>query len=347
MLREACHDRHYLLSVVGDELLHQRRLRRLAHWAVRWAAMSRGGEVGLLGGGTLINLSDMWLNAYKLVCKRTASLVPVFGTGVASPEFWSRFQPGWTDRRREWVSLLKDLPVVGVRGPISKALLEDAGARNVVISGDPAVRLHIPLAQTGQPARTDRPLRIGINCGYSPCPIWGNLVSLHEALAGVAHELCRLGYQVELLAVWPEDIRWCEQVARESRMPQMNVAPLVASPKSFLQKVESLDLLVALKLHAAVLSAAVNVPFVLLEYQPKCLDFASSLGWQRFAVRTSDVTSRRVLDVLYPMLGELPLLKAQLCSAMCKLSAQFDQYCLMIEPLLIQAQERHWSGRCP
>jgi hypothetical protein len=50
-----------------------------------------------------------------------------------------------TTERREQNLALRELPVVGVRGPFSKAELEDYGLRNVIVSGDPALLLHEPL----------------------------------------------------------------------------------------------------------------------------------------------------------------------------------------------------------
>jgi len=66
-------------------------------------------------------------------------------------------------------------------------------------------------------------------------------------------------------------------------------APLTTHDK-FLKRAETFDLLIAVKLHAAVLASAANVPCVVLEYQPKCLDFAASIGWERFTIRTSHLT---------------------------------------------------------
>ena len=97
------------------------------------------------------------------VRKRTGTLVPTFGSGVINPEFWLTREDDWSDRRQEWVSVLGELPVVGVRGPISKMLLDDAGAHNIVVSGDPAVAFHEPYVGKLTSQSGDRTLSIGIN----------------------------------------------------------------------------------------------------------------------------------------------------------------------------------------
>jgi polysaccharide pyruvyl transferase WcaK-like protein len=49
------------------------------------------------------------------------------------------------------------------------------------------------------------------------------------------------------------------------------------------------DLVVAERLHAAVLAAAVGTPFVGLEYRPKVADFAASVGMSDRVLRTDDL----------------------------------------------------------
>ena len=53
--------------------------------------------------------------------------------------------------------------------------------------------------------------------------------------------------------------------------------------------------MVNLKLHAGFLAAAANVPLVSLEYQPKCRDFAASIGWEEFVIRTDRLQTGRLL----------------------------------------------------
>src|SRR5882762_4023829 len=124
-IRRGAHDFRYLFRVLKEELFHPTRLRDVAVTSLYQLASSLGGEVGLLGGGTVINQSGYVLESYVTVRNRTQSLVPVLGAGVASPDFWSA-KSDWKDRRKEWVAVLSELPIVGVRGPLSKNLLDDA-----------------------------------------------------------------------------------------------------------------------------------------------------------------------------------------------------------------------------
>jgi hypothetical protein len=312
-----------------DVYLRHSRVKAVFGYAKNWLAGPKP-RVGLLGGGTLINRTDGWLNAYDFLRRRLPGPVPVFGTGVSSPELWSS-QPWWTDRRGEWVERLNELPAIGVRGPLAKGLLEEAGARNVLVCGDPSVLFHQPLEPARESQSEDRPLRIGINCGRTDIPFWGDASSVEQSLAAVARELVRLGHQVELIAVAPRDVDGCLSVAAQAGLDAASVPPVLSSASHFLNKVRALDLLVSFRLHAAVLAAAATVPVVILEYRPKCLDFAASIGWERFTLRTSELTADRLLELTSNMLQNLPSIRAELCKAMCQLRDRCDRYCRVIE----------------
>ena len=131
-------------------------------------------EYGLLGGGTLINRDAENLKTYVDLSKHLRTFTPVFGTGVASPEFWLG-RADWRDRRSEWVKVLKDLPVVGVRGPESQRLLEEAGSLNAVVAGDPAILFRREL----DTARAQHGV-IGVNIGTSHGNMWGSEEGIHE-----------------------------------------------------------------------------------------------------------------------------------------------------------------------
>ena len=321
----------HLFRMLADECRSGRRLRTLGTRVASHVLGSGEREVAMLGGGTLIN--GECLEPYVAMRKRTSSLVPVFGSGVQNPAFWSGV-PGWVDSRRLWAAELNDLPVVGVRGPLSKGLLDEVGVRNVIVSGDPAVLFHSALAEQATNDK-QRPLRIAINCGTTRyCS--GNLQKVHDEMASVASRLVRSGAFVELLPVWPEDMHSCYEVAKRAELNRSAIQPTLSSASAYLSKVRSFDLLIALKLHAAILAAAANVPFVLFEYQPKCLDFCRSIEWEEFSIPTSRFEAGELLDLMGGMLPVLPKLQSRLCAKMCALVRRFEEYCLQIETILLR-----------
>jgi hypothetical protein len=325
----------HVLGHLSDEVSTRRRTFSLISKAMHKLALLSGREVAIYGGGTLINRNAAALENYISVRNRIGSIVPTFGTGVINPEFWSTREDGWSDRRKEWVSVLAELPVVGVRGPISKALLDDAGATNVIACGDPAVAYHAPYVAKPRLRHTG-PLRIGINTGDCSGHMWGRAEDVEDSLVALARWLHQSGHKIDIIPVWQNDVEACLEVARRAELDRSVLSPVCYTHEAFLRRVERLDLLVCLKLHAGVLAAAANVPFVSLEYQPKCRDFAASIGWE-FVIRTDELKPGKLIDVVSSLMSQLDTKSAALCRAMCDLMSVFEKYCADVEPLLNRA----------
>lgn len=177
-------------------------------------------------------------------------------------------------------------------------------------------------------------LRIGLNASDCHGQLWGNLEQTQASLAGLVRWLNAAKHRVTFIPVDPGDVAACIDVARRTGMTEPSIGTVYSTAQAFLKKVETLDLLVAVKLHAAILSAAANVPFVLLQYQPKCLDFALSLKWEEFAPRTDMLTDTVLIDRVSLLIDQLAFKKQELCDGMCTLMHRFDDYCRKIEPLL-------------
>ena len=334
-LHRSTRDFNHFAAQLSEEILTQRRLRSYTRKATHRLIRRMGSEVGLLGGGTFINLDDKALRMYMQLRRRTGRPVPTFGTGVASSDFWKKHDLDWPDRRKEWVAALEELPVVGVRGPLSKAQLDDAGARNVVVCGDPAVAFHASYVTKSKHERGDGPLRVGINAGDCSGDLFGRQEDVQDALVSAARWLRKAGHQVEIIPVWVKDVEACLDVARRAQLDRSVVTPVCYSPHAFLGRVEKLDLLVSLKLHAGILAAAANVPFVSLEYRPKCRDFAASLGWEEFLIRTDQLGKDALIDRIAALIPQLGKRSTDLCGKMCCLMNSFENYCRTIEPLLL------------
>jgi polysaccharide pyruvyl transferase WcaK-like protein len=213
--------------------------------------------------------------------------------------------------------------------------LREAGARNVVVSGDPAIAYHSRYRNPPAWVRPDRPLRIAINTGDCSGNLWGRPDDIQHSLVALARWLREEKHHVELLPVWNKDLDPCQQVARIAGLPESTVNVPLTTHDKFLKKVETFDLLIAVKLHAAVLASAANVPCVVLEYQPKCLDFAASIGWERFTIRTSELTSAKLIDRVAHLIEQLTPARQELSRSVGKLEQQFDEYFRRIEPLIL------------
>jgi len=146
-----------------------------------------GGEVALLGGGTLINRDPWNLATYLELRRRTRSLAPIFGSGVASPEFGLLVRSGRTRARSGFRP--GRVAIAGVRGPNSLEFLREAGAKNVVVSGDPAIAYHSRYRNAPAWVRPDRPLRVAINTGDCSGNLWGRPDNIQQSLVALARWL--------------------------------------------------------------------------------------------------------------------------------------------------------------
>ena len=95
------------------------------------------------------------------------------------------------------------------------------------------------------------------------------------------------------------------------------------------------DFLVAFKLHAGILAAACNVPFVLFEYQPKCRDFMASAGWEQLCVHPGQASPEFLLHQVECVESRGYQWREEICETVSTLARGFEDYCRKIEPLLL------------
>jgi hypothetical protein len=263
---------------LGDEAMLEA-VRRL----MPWADVSTSGDptdLLLLGGGTLINRRIYldWLREKDSPRSERA----VFGTGVASPEFW-----GLTERPEDWVEFLTTCALVGIRGPRSAETLRSWGYDGrLEIIGDPALALDPP--PDCPPRRADRLVISPVATGGE---LWGGSdEGVFSVLADLIGSATAEGRDVWLLSCFPGDDRHCIDLMRRAGRPDLPYLAGYADLEEALRLLRSAKVVVAERLHAGVLAAAMGTPFVGLEYRPKVRDFAASVGVEHLVLRTDTLT---------------------------------------------------------
>jgi polysaccharide pyruvyl transferase WcaK-like protein len=221
----------------------------------------------VLSGGTLINPHFQARVQFALDAGLPAW---AFGTGVGGTGF------GMTDdvELQSWAPLLSRFKRVAVRGPRSAARLEAIGVQDVHVIGDPALALRFTeeLSPSPRPpclalnvARPDRRTRDAI--GYDV---------LEGEMIRVVGSLVDAGWTVEPIAMHRADVEPTDRVLRGlgSSLP----VPVAATVEEFFGRVAPCSLMLAVRLHAAVLACCVDVPPLLVGYRDKCSDFMESLA---------------------------------------------------------------------
>lgn len=267
ILLEAARECFAPTRIVSDPLISSALFKQLAD--------SSRHRIAILGGGTLIGNHPPFMR-FKSVLEKADHGV-VFGTGV-SEYVTSGPIPAWLER---WGELLRPLSYVGVRGPDSAATLARVGVRAQVL-GDPVCWFSQP-----EGFWSPRHSVLGLNVGQAQGAMHGSEAAVHRAFSDYARAVRQKGWAVEFFCVWPDDLEVTRKVAADAGFNEPIIHCHYQGARAYLDRIKSLKLFVGIKLHAVALAMCANVPSLMVEYRPKCLEFMNTMGMGRF-VRRSD-----------------------------------------------------------
>ena len=274
---------------VGKENLGDEAMLVATRQLMSWGETEPRGEARdllLLGGGTLINRNQYlrWLRERDSPRIERA----VFGTGVASPDFW-----GITEDTNEWLRWLNTCAYVGVRGPKSAETLMSWGYKGELeICGDPALALPNPDVEVNQG-------QILIAPAWTNGELWGKSDDLvYRALAEAASSWLDDGHEIVLMSCHPTDDRPILEIREHlGETPTRYVAGYLDIDQAFAE-IASSSVVIGERLHACVLAAAAGRPFVPIEYRPKVLDFALSVEMGEHVVRTDEISGPSLIEAV-------------------------------------------------
>jgi polysaccharide pyruvyl transferase WcaK-like protein len=219
----------------------------------------------------------------------------MIGAGVEDPAFQGRHAFSGRGELKRWAGILRSFETVTVRGPLSAELLADVGIEARVV-GDPAL-----LLRPGLGAPTTEPGVIGVNLGYGD-DLWGHdQDAVVRAVAAGLRLVVGRGHHVRFLVANRSDLLQAQDCAALVGLGDKPDIRIAVSPGEFLTEVSRCEAFVGQRLHGVVLATAAGVPSVMLEYQPKCLDFMRSIDRAKWSIRTDAIRPK----VLAQMLGEL------------------------------------------
>lgn len=225
---------------------------------------SEHASVSLFGGGT----GYPYCLRYGTYPRRRVNVA--IGLGVEDPSFVGRFGP-LTLLAMHWARF----KVFGVRGYRSQQILQRHGISSVV-TGDTALALERP----SSPA--PRKDTIGVCLVGERMHRVGDAMRTADVVVAYCRRVLSEGCDVVLTPFCRTDLAGAHAVQRAlgERVQLLDFwsPPIGEDLDLFLAELSRLQFMVAERLHAAVLAAAMGVPFVALPYKPKCLDFVESLG---------------------------------------------------------------------
>jgi len=246
----------------------------------------------VLGGGTLVG-RRFWRRLASRGMALTADTgTYAIGVGVEDPVFQGRNSGSGNDELTRWKPLLSQFRTVSVRGPRSAELLAGIGL-HVEVSGDPALLLPRPdvVPEEGL---------IGVNLGFGD-DLWGHDPErLVDEMAATVRQLAGRGHRFVGILMNPDDRRWTERALGDTASDIV----LPADPVAAAGELARCSVAIVSRLHAGILAAISETPVISLEYQPKCRDFALSIGDERSLIRTDTLSSAAVVDRVVERLAD-------------------------------------------
>ncbi len=248
----------------------------------------------VLGGGTCLGRRN-WRRVVRLGTALTRGRPGyAIGAGVEDPAFVGLRSYSDRDELARWPRLLGSFRSVSVRGPRSAALLADVGVDAPVV-GDPALLLPRVDVEAVEG-------RIGVNLGFGD-DLWGHDgAGVADVMASVCAELDAAGHELVGIPMNEDDRTWLATAFRDVTRP-VEIVEARTTPQ-VIAALASCSVAIVSRLHAAVLAALAGTPTVTLEYQPKCRDFALSIGNGDFLVRTDRVSTGTLLERTETALAE-------------------------------------------
>lgn len=243
---------------------------------VRRKRVEKNMSAYMLGGGTLIFRSQYIGPVEELVADKKALFC--FGTGVADTDYWKKsLESKQVDTISErWVSVLKQFEYIGVRGPLSKLMLETEGISDVEVIGDSA----LALGRHTNVCRHEGKI-IGISVGAHD-PVEGGQDVINDVLERFVATRSLEGFKIRFLQFSPMDYVHAKKISDGAGLVGAEFVSFDGNISSFSNAIADCDFVVGERLHSVVIAAAFGVPFVALSYQPKCVDFAQSIDCEEY-----------------------------------------------------------------
>ena len=209
---------------------------------------------------------------------------------------------------------------IAVRDPASsKTLLELGVKRPVTVAADMAWLL--PPANSQQDSD-----QFGVagmkTIGISARP-HGKGEDTAKLIAAICRKLYDNGYVPTLVEMDQKfDFGMIQQVEKVygGKIPSLRK---VTTPMDMQRRLARMDGLIAMRLHAGILAATVNMPSVMLSYDPKVLAFANEVGLPSLAM--NNLTADRVFDSFVTTMQKKAELEAQLAKRKDALIAKAKQ----------------------
>ncbi len=161
------------------------------------------------------------------------------------------------------------------------------------ILGDPGLSV-----SPADPVSRDESLVV-ISPAFTNGELWGESDErVFSAMGDFVTSLRREGRKVAYLSCYPGDDRFIMGIMRSSGSVDAEYVAAYADHEAGVGLLARAGVVVAERLHAAVVAAAVGTPFVGVEYRPKIRDFARSVDQQDLVIRSDEITAAKLAELV-------------------------------------------------
>lgn len=293
----------------------------------RCLARYQGSPV-VLGGGTLIGANSV----LPVVREAVAGGFPLytFGTGVLDWHCQADRHGGSAapdDVLEQWKDALRAFRRISVRGVLSRNLLQAIGIESEVV-GDPAV-LFTEAAPL--PVREERIL--GINLGLARSLLWGgNEQAVAGKLKATADRLMAQGWDVRVFSVYVKDTPFLREWIKSLEHPgHVRLVEEYRDPRKFMSQVQECSVFAGMKLHATMLAFIAQVPSLMIEYRPKCLDFMTTMESESRNFRCDRLDERVLEETVIQLFDNREAVRAQQHQVALQFQRKLQEYCAGLE----------------
>ncbi|WML31550.1 polysaccharide pyruvyl transferase family protein [Neobacillus sp. OS1-32] len=256
-------------------------------------------DLVVLGGGSLIHL-PYWINICSEARKQN---IPVVSWGTGIDGFYKSEHLNSIAISTQLANQFKDeyeqFKYISVRGSFTKNALLNIGVKSEIDEiGDPALIYAIEFLGEQQDLVKNNK-NILINWGTFYNNIFGqNEEKVEQELASVANLLISNGYSITIYPIWTEDIEPVKRLGQKINNKKCQIISEVYDAKTLQKLISQSYMTINLKLHANILSASANVPFISLAYRGKCFDFAKTVDCLEYTLPTDQVTSKQIMQIV-------------------------------------------------
>nr|WP_275420148.1 polysaccharide pyruvyl transferase family protein [Fervidibacillus halotolerans] len=256
-------------------------------------------DLVVLGGGSLLHI-PYWLNICTEAINKNIPVVS-WGTGIDGFFKSHHLQSIALSEQiaNQYRNIFEKFDYLSVRGPFSKNALLNIGVKNTIDEiGDPALVYADEFLKESH-FEKKKNHQILINWGTSYNNVFGkNEQAVEQELVKIAKLLISKGYSIVIYPIWKEDIPAVLRLGKKINDEKCKVISEVYDADALQKLISESYMTINFKLHANILSASANVPFISLAYRGKCIDFAKSIDCLEYVIPTDDVTVKKVLKLV-------------------------------------------------